>query len=225
MKIIKPGKQFFQKSFNTNEIIDDFYVPITMTTGSQLDFETTWTSIWLNSGPRTLHHPNPSEWFVLNVQQSGYYRVNYDVDSWRKLIDALNKTDHSRIDVTNRAQIMDDLLNLARAGHVDYEVALNGTTYLRNEKYYIPWKAFFNGFNFILQRYQGQKGEDSIKRYALILANGMYEKIGFVDDEMESHSDHLSRDLILSWMCRLGHKNCVNTSVELFANWMKKGNS
>lgn len=26
-------------------------------------------------------------------------------------------------------------------------------------------------------------------------------------------------------MCRLGHKNCVNTSVELFANWMKKGNS
>lgn len=214
-----------QKSFNTKEIIDDFYIPITMTTASQTDFETTWTNIWLNSEPRTLRHPNPSEWFVVNVQQSGYYRVNYDVDSWTKLIDALNETDHGTIDVTNRAQIIDDLLNLARAGHVDYEIALNGTTYLWNEKYYIPWKAFFNGLNFILQRYQGRKGEDLVKRYALTLANGMYEKIGFVDDETESHSDHLSRDLILTWMCRLGHKNCVNTSVELFANWMKKGNS
>lgn len=196
-----------------------------MTTASQTDFETTWTNIWLNSEPRTLRHPNPSEWFVMNVQQSGYYRVNYDVDSWTKLIDALNETDHGTIDVTNRAQIIDDLLNLARAGHVDYEIALNGTTYLWNEKYYIPWKAFFNGLNFILQRYQGRKGEDLVKRYALTLANGMYEKIGFVDDETESHSDHLSRDLILTWMCKLGHKNCVNTSVELFANWMKKGNS
>lgn len=34
-----------------------------------------------------------SDWILANIDQQGYFRVNYDEDNWRKLISQLN-TDH-----------------------------------------------------------------------------------------------------------------------------------
>ena len=47
------------------------------------------------------------------------------------------------------SQIIDDALNLARAGHLDYELALGVTAYLNKETEYIPWKAALSGFSYI----------------------------------------------------------------------------
>ena len=70
----------------------------------------------------------------------GYYRVNYDEENWKLIIKQLNE-DHTKIHVINRAQIIDDALNLARAGHLKYELALGVTSYLNSETEYIPWAA------------------------------------------------------------------------------------
>ena len=56
-----------------------------------------------------------NEWMIFNVQETGYYRVNYQDDNWRLLRNAL-VTNHQVIQGINRAQILDDSLNLARAG-------------------------------------------------------------------------------------------------------------
>ena len=57
--------------------------------------------------------------------------------------------DHLSIHVINRAQIIDDALNLARAGLLDYQLALGVTKYLSNEREYIPWAAAMNGLNYL----------------------------------------------------------------------------
>ena len=41
----------------------------------------------------------------------------------------------------NRAQIIDDAMNLALSGRLDYKTALDITSYLTHEKSYVPWKA------------------------------------------------------------------------------------
>ena len=85
---------------------------------------------------------------------TGYYRVNYDDQNWRLIIQQLMK-DHTNIHVINRAQIIDDVLNLARAGLLKYEIALEVTSYLKNENEYLPWAAALSGIEYIDEMLKG----------------------------------------------------------------------
>ena len=79
---------------------------------------------------------------------TGYYRVNYDEENWKLIIKQLNE-DHTQIHVINRAQIIDDAINLARVGLLKYELALGVTSYLNSETEYIPWAAALTGFRYL----------------------------------------------------------------------------
>ena len=56
------------------------------------------------------------------------------------LTDTLFK-DFNSIHIINRAQIVDDALNLARASLLDYNMALDLVSYLSLETGHMPWKA------------------------------------------------------------------------------------
>ena len=79
---------------------------------------------------------------------AGYYRVNYDSRNWQMLTKQL-MDNHTAISVINRAQIMDDALNLAKAGQLDYETVFNLTRYLQWETEYVPWEAALSSFTYI----------------------------------------------------------------------------
>ena len=82
--------------------------------------------------------------YYLNVKATGYYRVNYDEENWRALIKALHPYGRMiRINRLNRAQMIDDIMNLARCQKVDYDLALDFMLYLKEENDYIPWEAAF----------------------------------------------------------------------------------
>lgn len=87
--------------------------------------------------------------FNLKIKISGYYRVNYDYKTWQDITDFLKSDKYSTIHEINRAALIDDLLNLGRAGQLNYSVVLNATQYLVNETNYIPWRAFFNGLTYV----------------------------------------------------------------------------
>ena len=103
-----------------------WWIPITYTTESQLNFNTTQPSQWMKAEKSiTLSNLNwnISEWVILNIQETGYYRVNYDRKNWQLIIKHLNKDSFRNISTVNRAQLIDDALNLARAGRLDYAIA------------------------------------------------------------------------------------------------------
>lgn len=64
------------------------------------------------------------------------------------IIDQLH-TDPREFSVINRAQLIDDAFNLARADYLSYSILFNLTRYLRNESEYIPWKSAANGIKFL----------------------------------------------------------------------------
>ncbi|XP_076229511.1 aminopeptidase N-like [Nomia melanderi] len=209
-------------SFHNRLITTDYYwIPITVATSSKPDFTTTWTNIWLGPQSKTIYLDESEDWVLVNVQQSGFYRVQYSYELRKRLIKALSTINYGGIHVTNRAQIVDDSLNLARAGcnHViciSYWEVFEYVTYLKSEKEYLPWKAFFNGISYLLQRSDGHLAYDPLKAYIRYLASNMYKSLGFVDDESDNHQRLLSRELILTWMCKLGHEECVHEAKQQF---------
>lgn len=61
----------------------------------------------------------------------------------------MNKDNFRDISTINRAQLIDDALNLARAGKLDYAIALDVTSYLAHENEYLPWKAALTALNYL----------------------------------------------------------------------------
>ena len=197
-----------------------FWIPVTITTKSQSNFTNTRPSFWF--GTRRSNTPLTlvdNEWYVLNIQEAGYYRVNYDQKSWNRLSAALLQENFDGIHEINRAQIIDDLLNLARTDYISYDTALSATKYLDKEENHLPWRAFFNGVEFLNQRFYGHQIGEEFATYILGLMNQIYEKTGFVDMKDESQLDQLNRQLILTWACKLAHSQCMEKAQQLFNDW------
>lgn len=75
----------------------------------------------------------------------------------------LDSSDFSFIHVLNRAQLVNDALNLARAGYLDYSVALPVTRYLTRETAYAPWSAAFTGFTYLNTMLASSSGYEDFK--------------------------------------------------------------
>jgi hypothetical protein len=81
--------------------------------------------------------------------------VIYDEVNYQLLKDYLNSDDYTNIHPLNRAQLLDDSLNLARAGLLNYSAALDLTTYLAAETDFIPWVSYFRALTFLNARFAG----------------------------------------------------------------------
>lgn len=102
----------------TDDPVCTWWVPLTYTSQDSPDFNDTRVKAWLK-GTETQtwlpHLPAKDQWVIFNVQQIGYYRVNYDQHNWNLLIQQM-LTDHQRIHINNRVQMIDDVMNLASTG-------------------------------------------------------------------------------------------------------------
>ncbi|XP_061591376.1 aminopeptidase Ey-like [Cololabis saira] len=89
------------------------------------------------------------DWVLANTNMSGYFRVNYDQGNWDRLL-ALLHASHQTLSVINRAQIIDDAFNLARAKIISTSLALRTTTYLSQERDYIPWESALRSLDYYI---------------------------------------------------------------------------
>ena len=154
-----------QNAESTDDTIYSWWVPLTYTSKSQDNFKTTSPTTWLKEGQEQKVVQNvggAQDWVIFNVQETGYYRVNYDHRNWNLLMEQLLK-DHEVIPPINRAQILNDALSLARAGELDYNIALNMTRYLTKERDYIPLNAALDGIEYIETMLKRSGGYGSYK--------------------------------------------------------------
>ncbi|KAJ8921487.1 hypothetical protein NQ315_003105 [Exocentrus adspersus] len=204
----------------------DWYVPISYTVSSDLNkFHNTTPNAWLvPSSNLTITLPSNTEWIILNNHQTGFYRVNYGNNLWNRIRNALTGTNFDGITEINRAHIVDDLFNLARAGQVFYPAVLDTVSYLVNETSYFPWYSALSGFSFLLKRV----GEESllgqtISSNILRLMSALYDSVPIStlrdDDVIYTHTQTLA----LAWACKLGKADCVWDVKDLFSQYQSSG--
>lgn len=131
---------------------------------------------------------------------------------------------HSAISVINRAQVIDDALNLAEAGQLDYETALNLTRYLKDEKDNVPWQSALAGLDYIDSMMSRTSGYGLLQKHMRTILTPLYKLVGFgfqFDHKVgEDLSTKKLRIKAVAWACSSGNQDCVKRSVYAYARWM-----
>ncbi|KAG5892307.1 hypothetical protein JTB14_023487 [Gonioctena quinquepunctata] len=205
-----------QERYNSNETTQ-WYVPISYTNSKENSFSVKIKE-WLEPN-KTYEIPhNKSDWIILNVQQSGFYRVNYDQNLWDNIITALNGKTIKSIDPLNRAQLIDDIFNIARIGKIGYEKAFHLVQYLKNEKDYYPWYAALRAFKYLVE-----KVDDDTHKLLTSMILGLLNSAFPQNTTYTTHVDKLKEALIQEWACKLGQEDCLSYAKATFQDFKKSG--
>uniref|UniRef100_A0AAX7UNN9 Aminopeptidase n=1 Tax=Astatotilapia calliptera TaxID=8154 RepID=A0AAX7UNN9_ASTCA len=181
--------------------------------------------LWLTSKSETSEamKATQDQWVLANVNMVGYYRVNYDDDNWAKLLDVL-QSNHQLIPRINRAQILDDAFNLARAKIISTVQALNTTKYLSNERDYIPWKAALNNLDFFYLMFDRSEVYGPMQDYLVKKVSPLFEYYKQMTDNSskvpDGHMDQYNQVNAISLACRTGLEECQNLVMTWFQEWM-----
>ncbi|XP_058063360.1 aminopeptidase N-like [Anopheles bellator] len=153
-------------------------------------------------------------WIIVNPSGIGYYRVNYEPSHWIKLAHVLNRNFHY-LPYTTLAIIVDDALNLARLGLLNYSIAFNVVSFLKkNNENYLPWKLALSNLEFVYHATEDLPNFYYVERFLEYLIVEKYVEIERNGDTL--YYNPSIRELIVQWACTLGVTACVEHQKQLF---------
>uniref|UniRef100_S4RXZ6 Aminopeptidase n=1 Tax=Petromyzon marinus TaxID=7757 RepID=S4RXZ6_PETMA len=166
-----------------------------------------------------------SLWSLLPMSLLPLIGCHYDVANWNRLLDEL-KTNLEVIPVINRAQIIDDAFNLARAKHIDVELALNTTLYLIDERKYQPWQATISSISYFKQMLDRSAVFGNMQKYILQQVLPLYNYYDELvssnwNDVPPGHADQYNQVNAISLACSYNHPPCEKKASDTYKAWME----
>ncbi|XP_048007238.1 aminopeptidase N-like isoform X2 [Leguminivora glycinivorella] len=202
----------------------NYQIPVTWTSSINPNYEI--NDIRVMDNTMTINVVlNDDDYVLFNIQGQGYYRVNYDLALWERIIEALEDPDErEQIHPLNRATLIDDALNLARAGMLDYDIAFKVVLTMEHEINYAPWKAFVRNMDFLQKRLlamvevDDDLDQDIYLRMVRRTAGKVENEIGFYPDiSVTEDSDvAMTRGLVMEHACKARYAPCIAAAVDWF---------
>lgn len=194
-------------------------VPITWMTPSR-----TGDRYWLVdvSATNSNFSVGSSTWLLLNLNVSGYFRVNYNQENWDQLLQQLSNN-HQAIPVINRAQIIDDAFNLARAQQVSVTLALNTTRFLSGETAYMPWQAALNNLQYFQLMFDRSEVFGAMTKYIQKQVTPLFEYYRTATNNWtaipSALMDQYNEINAISTACSYGIAECQQLATALYQQW------
>lgn len=174
--------------------------------------------VWLNMADASINSSTKTSFMKGNLEQYGFFRVNYDEEGWNNLISLL-ETNHKLLDVKDRAGLIQDAFALAGSGRIDYSVALRLIDYIDNDSDYIPWLSARNSLYKIKSIIsQSPRSLRLIRKFIKSKTNNLFNRFAFKDVK-----EFLPRNLqvlIAELSCESGHVPCLKNASSMFNKWM-----
>ncbi|XP_049639894.1 aminopeptidase N [Suncus etruscus] len=185
-------------------------------------------SFWLNGTEREQNNSlqtNANEWLLLNLNVTGYFRVNYDEGNWKKLQNQL-QNDLSVIPSINRAQIIHDAFTLSSAGMVGVTLALDNTLFLSKEVEYMPWQAALDSLSYFKLMFDRTKEVyDPMKNYLKKQVTPLFNHFKTVTKDWSQRPttlmDQYNEVNAISTACSSGLQECQTLVQNLYRTWMQ----
>uniref|UniRef100_A0A8C5EIE7 Aminopeptidase n=1 Tax=Gouania willdenowi TaxID=441366 RepID=A0A8C5EIE7_GOUWI len=167
------------------------------------------------------------EWILVNVNSTGYYRVNYNPENWERLLTQLER-DPQRIPPINRGQLIDDVFNLARAKLVNVTLALNFTRFLSKERAYLPWDSAVKNLEYFVIMFDRCEVYGPMQTYLQNQVKGLYNFYRNETDNSSVPHDHASQHnqiTAIDVACSNGLPECIEMAKSKFSNWMRSNST
>ena len=168
-----------------------------------------------------------THWILFNINEFGFYRVNYDDRNWNLLLHGI-KQNHSQFPIVSRAQLIDDSFNLAHSGDLNVNIFLELATYLCNELNYVPYSAFATNMQYLRVMF-GQNESNieyqQLQKYIRTLEEPAYKYVRWSLDStsVDYLSPHL-RTLIIDDLCSNNHEECIRETINQYRQWRANPN-
>ncbi|CAF0983211.1 unnamed protein product [Rotaria sordida] len=194
-----PFKYFDQKSFNlSNES------PV----------------IWLNNTSTYLSITTPdSDWILANPYYFGIYRVKYDQENFRRILNQLQKN-HIHIPNINRGALIDDIFALSRAFLTNVTDAYRLISYLENERDFVPWTTALSAMDQRELLLGDHEIVPDVQRYFLRLIMPLYNIMGWTSiNQSTDWRLAFLQSKVLKNVCYYGYHECIDTAKTMYRQW------
>ncbi|XP_077994129.1 aminopeptidase N-like [Glandiceps talaboti] len=199
-----------------------WHVPVLYTYEGEHDFDTGHLE-WMHMGPAEFQLPSDvkqEHWLLANINQRGFYRVNYDMENWEKLAEQL-KTNHTVIPVRNRGALLSDAMFLNKAQQLNGVVVLKLMEYLKNETEFYPWYCVSTTATYLWDMLAHTSTYWYLQKFMQDIIRPIYNRLGW-DFRSGDHIDYYTREhAVFEIACHFGLPECVQKATSLFRQWMK----
>ncbi|XP_015607564.1 aminopeptidase N [Cephus cinctus] len=200
-----------------------WWVPISYTTQSDLDFSATSPREWIPQAKDNivLSGFKPTDWTMFNIKESGYYRVNYDETNWKLIANYLDSDNYVNIDPVNRAQLIDDSFNLAVANRISFSTFLDISVYIRRDVDYIPWYPMLTANTFLFEKLENTRSFSLFKRFFLESFEKSIVTLGYDQHMDDDHLIKYHRSNMFSRACTQGSEECRSNATAKLVAYLK----
>ena len=123
-------------------------------------------------------------WIKFNVEESGFYIVNYEPQDWKLLIDLL-KNNREVLSPMERSNLIFDASMLAESGDLSYSVLFDLLSYVKNEDNLIAWMAAQSCLNRLNDKLDSSGGGLAMKEFTKELTQDIYSTLGWQSEISE----------------------------------------
>ncbi|CAG9569100.1 unnamed protein product [Danaus chrysippus] len=189
--------------------------------------------VWLSNEEGVLddkhleHGCDQNEWMLFNYNMMAPFRVNYDENNWKLLINTLTSDKYSVIPVEGRVQMLSDAFELAWNNQLDYGMTLQLASYLQREQEYLPLYTGLSGLSKISNVLKRSAEYGLFQEYVRMLITRIYQSGGLAVKNIVNGDDLNSvkiQVLSSSWACSMNVPGCEDNALEMFQQWMKTQN-
>ncbi|XP_022904718.1 aminopeptidase N-like isoform X2 [Onthophagus taurus] len=210
-----------QKRFlinNESEMTSEkWWVPISYETDASRNKIKT---IWLKPNESYTINDFRDTWYLLNINQTGYFIVNYDEDNWRKLLEII-----MHLQPGIRAQLISDSMDLARGGLLNYDVPLKMISTIGrsdDDINYVHYLAIFEKTNYLHNILRSTPIYGHFEIFFFDTFSFAFESVKFDEYPKEHYLRKRIRSLILKQACRTSDSKCTIEARVRYRNWMNR---
>ena len=158
------------------------------------------------------------DWYKVNADQTGFYRVNYTSDDWGRLAPAISS---QALPATDRLGIQNDAYALSRSGSLPITQFLELAESYAGETDASVWSDLASNLRDIEQLIAGEQVHPAYQRFGRELFGPVARRAGWTPRPQDGHLDSLLRSTVLGQAGSYNDEETLAQASDLFLQYLE----